>query len=252
MLTDNTVLTAFRGKSILIVDDEKFSRNLLSRMLQPLTIVEAVDGAQGLHMFQADPSIALVLCDFNMPIMDGLKMLKSIRAGADKTRHTTPVLMLTGSSDSALVRLALGLDVDGFLVKPVSLKTLEGRLKHVLSNKRDLKPMPHYAKIEVEEISQRLLRTMSQATAGKGASDTRNGGNGEISSAEGRRFLLDKVPAQAVLAADIRTPAGDVLVTAGTPLNERLVSRLMDLRPSGMVPEHVWIVPESAQCGARA
>lgn len=239
MITDPEILNAFAGKSVLVIDDEKFSRSIINRLLSPLTVIEADDGALGLHQFGADRSIAMVLCDFNMPVMDGLKLLKAVRAGFEEPRNGVPILMLTGTSDSALVSVALKLDVDGFIVKPVSQSALETRMKHVLANPRDVKPAKYYAHMAVDDVSERLLG--SPVPVCTPAEVERNKRLAEPSPSSGRKLALDLVQPQSILASDIRGPSGELLVAAGVPLSHRLIRRLMELAPLGIAPNHVWI-----------
>lgn len=239
MITDPEILSAFAHKSILIIDDEKFSRSIITRLLSPLLVVEACDGEQGLHQFRADHSVGMVLCDFNMPVMDGLRFLKAIRS-TPHGRNGVPVLMLTGTSDSALVGVALKLDVDGFIVKPVSQSALESRIKHVIGHSREVKEPKHYAVLAVEEISERLLGPSAPVCTPAEVEKAKKEAEPAVTPS-GRKLALELVRPQSVLASDIRAPSGELLVAAGVPLTSRLIRRLLELVPMGIAPNHVWV-----------
>ena len=226
MITDTTILkTMGTSKSVLVIDDEKFSRVIVRRALHPLEVLEAPNGAEGLQAYLTNPSVAMILCDFNMPVMDGLKVLKAIRSGFEGAHNAVPILMLTGNSDSALVRTALQLDVDGFIVKPVSQAAIEARLKYVLTNPREIQPPKFYEGIDVESVSDRLLKTLST----------------EIEEEPTPEPEANTIPPGSLLTRDINAPSGELLVAAGQVLSERLVRRLTELAPLGFAPKTVWI-----------
>ena len=126
--------------SVLVVDDESFMRRLLVRALGEISIknvFDAADGAQALKMIKTMGSeIDIVLCDLNMPKMDGFEFVQELRKISDPVQAGIPVLIVSGNSDEQSVRNALGLGINGFLVKPVNASTLEQKI-----NKALLSPM---------------------------------------------------------------------------------------------------------------
>ena len=121
---------------VLVVDDQRTSRMLIRDALDQLGIQQvafAVDGEEGLQMMMSTPS-HIVISDFNMPKLDGLQLLKAIRAYGPTKK--TPFIILTGRGDRELVQKAAASGVNNFLVKPITvpvlLKTIEavvGRLQ---------------------------------------------------------------------------------------------------------------------------
>ena len=79
---------------ILSVDDSKAVRKLLARMFRPFDceLCEAANGEEGLAV-AAREMPDLIILDYNMPVMDGVSMLRRLRENADLRR--TPVIMLT-------------------------------------------------------------------------------------------------------------------------------------------------------------
>ena len=57
----------------------------------------------------------------------------------------------------------------------------------------------------------------------------------------GIKLRLDHLNPGVVLSEDIRAPTGELLIATGVPLTERLIRRLMELSPLGIVPGHVWV-----------
>ncbi len=104
--------------SILIVDDNKFTRNLLRRILVSFgmpEIAEADSGEDALRQLTAN-YYDLVICDIVMGGISGIQFVKTIRIG----RLTqVPVIMLTAHADETLVRASLGAGANGYLVKPL-------------------------------------------------------------------------------------------------------------------------------------
>jgi two-component system chemotaxis response regulator CheY len=104
-------------KTILAVDDSPSIRQMLAYVLTShgYQVIEAADGEQGLEMaktHQAD----LVLTDHNMPKMDGITLIRALRAlpGYKKI----PIMMLTTESSPALKQQGRDAGATGWMVKP--------------------------------------------------------------------------------------------------------------------------------------
>lgn len=116
------------GKSILIVDDSKTMRKIITKTLRQTgyefdSIAEAEDGQQGLdHLQKEKPD--LILCDINMPNMDGIEFLKQL--SSDGSLKTIPVIMITteGGSDD-VVQQVNDLGAAGTLGKPFTADKLQ-------------------------------------------------------------------------------------------------------------------------------
>jgi two-component system, chemotaxis family, chemotaxis protein CheY len=117
--------------SVLVVDDQRAIRALVKDSLQQLgvrLIAEAEDGEMALSALRLSP-VHLVISDLNMPKMDGLALLKAIRAtaGLDKTAF----IMLTSRGEVELVRQAVALGVNNYLTKPFTLGLLKKKIETV-------------------------------------------------------------------------------------------------------------------------
>jgi two-component system, chemotaxis family, chemotaxis protein CheY len=120
---------SIEGLTILVVDDSLQMRRLLQGMLTELGIFQvflAKDGAEALRFLgSCDDMIDLVLCDWKMPKMNGLDLLRQIRS-ADPD---FPFVMVTGQADEQSVVAAKNLGVTSYLVKPFSADQLLKRLR---------------------------------------------------------------------------------------------------------------------------
>ncbi|MBI3479049.1 MAG: response regulator [Nitrosomonadales bacterium] len=119
------------AKTILTVDDSASIRQMVTFTLKSAgySVVEAVDGQEGLDKAKAN-AIDLVLTDQNMPKMDGLTLIKTLR-GLPQYR-TTPILMLTTESSDAMKSQGKAAGATGWLVKPFDPQKLLEVVKKVI------------------------------------------------------------------------------------------------------------------------
>jgi two-component system chemotaxis response regulator CheY len=120
--------------TILIVDDSSTVRQQVAAALTAASfkIVEAVDGEDALARLQAAPDIALVLCDVNMPRLNGLDMLERLRALPSFA--SLPVLMLTTEGQPEYIARARALGAKGWLVKPFKPDLLVAAVRKLTSS----------------------------------------------------------------------------------------------------------------------
>lgn len=104
--------------SILVVDDSSTVRDEVANVLKAagLSVATAVDGKDGLSKMQADPGIKLVVCDVNMPNMDGLTMVEKVRN--ELGNKTVNVIMLTTESSPSMKERGKAAGIKGWIVKP--------------------------------------------------------------------------------------------------------------------------------------
>lgn len=217
------------GKKFLVVDDENFSRSIIYNFCLSLGAAEAkraCNGAEGIEILLADPSIDLVICDVNMPVLNGLEMLQAIRTGFNGINHSLPVIMLTGNADAALVGGALALDCDSFLVKPVSKLALAERILLALKAERPARTPDQYAAVDVKAILD-AIRKMAAKKPTQMIAPT-------VIPDGARIVSIDEVVPPAVLALEMRLPTGEELVPVGATVTARLIDRLRELVPLGI------------------
>jgi DNA-binding response OmpR family regulator len=121
--------------SILIADDNKDNRDLLSRCLekQGYTVATAEDGQQALDMMAVE-NFDLLLLDIIMPVMDGYAVLKKMNT--DLKQKTLPVIVLTAETETSNVIRCIELGANDYLVKPFDMVVLRNRIVRALLNRR--------------------------------------------------------------------------------------------------------------------
>lgn len=115
----------------LIVDDQASMRALIRTSLQAIgcrEFREAADGEAGLREAITSP-VHLIISDFNMPNLDGLGLLRAVRAHPPTAG--TAFIMLTGRADRELVARAVQFGVNNYLVKPFTVAQLKEKLESV-------------------------------------------------------------------------------------------------------------------------
>ena len=119
------------AKTILAIDDSASIRQMVAFTLKSsgYEVVEAVDGMDGLDKAKAR-SFNLVLTDQNMPRMDGLTLIKNLRAMPQY--KTVPILMLTTESSDAMKQQGRAAGATGWLVKPFDPQKLIEVVKKVI------------------------------------------------------------------------------------------------------------------------
>lgn len=122
---------ADKNLRILVVDDFPTMRRIVRSLLKELgftNVEEAEDGRDALNKLQAG-GFQFVVSDWNMPNLDGLEMLKQIRA--DAALAALPVLMITAEAKKENIIAAAQAGANGYVVKPFTAATLEEKLNKI-------------------------------------------------------------------------------------------------------------------------
>jgi len=116
----------------LIVDDFSTMRRIVRNLLKEIGYAqadEAEDGVVGLAKLRAG-HFDFVVCDINMPNMNGLEMLRQVRA--DAALKDIPVLMVTAEAKKEDIINAAQCGASGYIVKPFTRATLEEKLTKII------------------------------------------------------------------------------------------------------------------------
>jgi two-component system chemotaxis response regulator CheY len=89
-----------------------------------------VDGKDGLDKLKADPSIKLVICDVNMPNMDGLTMVEKVRADLKNTNVN--IIMLTTENSPSMKERGKAAGIKGWIVKPFNGAAVLGAVQKLV------------------------------------------------------------------------------------------------------------------------
>jgi two-component system, chemotaxis family, chemotaxis protein CheY len=122
----------------LIVDDSSVMRKIVERSLRQaglnLTqVLEAGNGAEALGVLR-DSSVDLILCDINMPVMDGLEFVRQLQAV--EAAKGVPVVMITTEGSESHVVQALSCGARGYIRKPFTSEQVKEHVIPVLDQKQ--------------------------------------------------------------------------------------------------------------------
>ena len=120
-----------KGMKILVVDDFSTMRRIIRNLLRDLgfnNAEEADDGATALPMLKTGRFDFLVT-DWNMPIMEGIDLVRAIRADPDL--RELPILMVTAEARREQIVAAAEAGVNGYIVKPFTAQTLEQKISKI-------------------------------------------------------------------------------------------------------------------------
>jgi CheY-like chemotaxis protein len=177
---------------ILLVDDEAGIRKVLSIALTDggYVVTTAESGAEALRLFR-DLSPAIVLTDIKMPGLDGIELLRTIKA----ERPDTEVIMITGHGDMDLAIESLKLDAPGFVTKPISDEILEITLKKArerIAMRRQLRENTENLERLVEEKTRDLIEAERMAAVGQAVAELSHTIKNIANSLKGSIFIIGK------------------------------------------------------------
>ena len=137
-----------KNMSVLIVDDME---NMCKSIRAMLKILEygprysfAHNGRAAWNVLKSKP-IDLAIIDWNMPVMTGIELLELIRQS--KEHRDMPVVMITAEANSEIVAEAAESDIDAYILKPLTVKSLGDRISTVIAKTNDPPPMFRHLKM---------------------------------------------------------------------------------------------------------
>lgn len=265
----------YSQKGFLIVDDKLFIRSLVQSILLKCGVKKlrhAGSGDEAMHVMSSHSAeIDCVICDWNMEPINGLELLKMLRTGSiANARPDLQFVMLTGHADSAVVTTAISLDVHGYLVKPVSVEKLIKAIDNAFGKKLTLKAPEEYIAVQLgarpktmdgpsdkappsvfwprsrdkrQEMARRLGQIRKEATELlKKQAET---GEKKKRIINARKIKLSEATVGMVIAEDLLTPDGTLLVGGGIGLSTSLIGRLREVA-SGKEDEIILSVGDLA------
>jgi len=172
-----------KGLRVLVVDDSKMSRMVLCKILESFTfkVTEAscaTDALTTIEKWDKIDPIKLVITDWNMPDMDGIKLSRHIRLNTTITRKPK-IIMLTAYGQESIRHRAETAGIDGFMLKPFNRSILFDTIMEVLSDHDGSKPKrpprpdqtgvpanllgTHILLVEDNEINQQVAREILES-----------------------------------------------------------------------------------------
>lgn len=130
-----------RRLHILIVDDVASMRRvmmgLIKEQLDTLRMSEAADGKNALQVihkaYEDGVPVDIVITDWNMPVMDGMTLLRCIRS--DISLMSLPVLLVTAHATKDMILEAAHAGADGYIVKPFNAETLHSKIERIVAKR---------------------------------------------------------------------------------------------------------------------
>jgi two-component system, chemotaxis family, chemotaxis protein CheY len=121
----------------LVVDDMATMRRVVMGLLKELeyvNMIDADDGSAGWKILEGGTApVTFVITDWNMPVMDGISLLKKIRSNPKLSN--LPVLMITAEAKKENVITAAEAGADGYIVKPFNAATLNDKITKILARR---------------------------------------------------------------------------------------------------------------------
>ncbi len=247
-------LPDYSSKRFLIVDDEQFMIGLIERMLRECkasVIMKANDGGAALRAIKDNfTQVDCILADYNMRPLNGLQLLQGVRMGVNpKIPREQAFIMLTGHGETDVVKTAIALDVNGYVVKPVALEKLVDTIEKVLKKPLEPKDPEYYRNVRVPKVSsmgdepaakvkswtvmgtrpfrseadiKRKIEAMKSETVSIATTE-------EVKIKNKRECAINELLEGQILAEDIEAEEGVVLLRRGTLLSKTMISRLREL-----------------------
>ncbi|NRA43920.1 MAG: chemotaxis protein CheY [Oligoflexales bacterium] len=122
---------------ILVVDDFPTMRRIVKTLLRQngfTNFIEAEDGVKAYTTLQTTNDIEMIVCDWNMPNMTGLELLKTVRADP-KVKHL-PFLMVTAEAEKENIIEAVKAGVSNYIVKPFTGATLKEKMDKIFESEK--------------------------------------------------------------------------------------------------------------------
>ena len=211
--------------TILLVDDESFQRHLLREVLKRVGFqhVTEADSAQTALLKMAEESFDVVLSDVQMPGMNGLELLRQIRMGQTPRPRDTRFIIFTSFSNTEVLGVAMALDVNGFLAKPIRIDVVIDKIERAVDEKLQLRAKTDYESVVTELSSLATAPRRAVLETRMSAADIIDRGTAQ------KRLPLAQVREGMSVAKDVVAKDGTLLVRAGTVLTELIINRLRDL-----------------------
>ena len=124
---------------VLVVDDMSTMRRILKNVLKQIgfsDIIEAENGQDALSKLKAG-DIGFIVSDWNMPVMQGIELLRAVRADAE-LKHL-PFLMVTAEAQKDNIIEAVQAGVSNYVVKPFTAEALQAKLEKIFANVQPVK-----------------------------------------------------------------------------------------------------------------
>lgn len=259
----------YSNKRFLIADDEPFMLGLVDRMLKHCRaglILKTTDGGTALRAIKDNfTQVDCIISDCNMKPINGLQLLQAVRVGINpRIPRDQGFIMLTGFGETEIVKAAIALDVNGYVVKPVAPEKLIDNIEKVFKRTIEVKDPEHYRAVKLPVVQSSFgndddgrhtpWTVMPKGSPYKNPEAmkakieqfkrdhaTTEGTEGNIKFKNKHECSLDELKDGHVIAQDVEAEEGVILVRRGTTLTKDMIVRLRDLAVETSPSQMVWI-----------
>lgn len=131
--------TFFEHLRILVIDDEQLMRDLIRTILKSLgvrVVVTVGDAEAAFNELRNGQTFDIVTCDYSMKPISGVEFTYALRRDKTHRARKIPIIMLTASTDSDVVREAMQAGVSDYVTKPISAASLGARVASAITRPR--------------------------------------------------------------------------------------------------------------------
>lgn len=222
---------------VLLVDDEAFVRRVTAKMLRMLGIGEVYEAENGLDAIRslAAHEVDLLVTDIQMPEMNGIELIKQIRMGKTAADRGLRAIVVTSFSYTEVLSSCLLLDINGFLVKPITPASAKEKILFALNERLHLHAADSYLPVKtdlavIEADSKKEQRRPNAAIVIDAPQSAAVATHAQHAMpAGGRMVSVGSLKPGMELLEDLFANTGIKLLPKGRVLTEVLVNRIREL-----------------------
>jgi CheY-like chemotaxis protein len=221
-------INTFYNLRILLVDDEPFVRRVTVSILKSAGIIDVFEAKNGVEAISimGGQQIDLLISDIQMPEMNGIELIQKIRVGATPADRGLRTIVVTSFSYTDVLSSCLLLDVNGFLVKPITPVSAKEKILFALNENMQLRPAETYLQVKTDLA---VIETMSIKEPRKPNVAIDKSGPEVVEGSVGSSVPLRQLQPGMELLDDLYTSSGTRLLPKGQVLNEVMIHRIVDL-----------------------
>jgi EAL domain-containing protein (putative c-di-GMP-specific phosphodiesterase class I)/DNA-binding response OmpR family regulator len=147
---------------ILVIEDDDFTRNIILQTLNSfgyLQTTDVADAQSAIDLFETR-QFDLIITDIFMPNINGLELIKRIRTNKTLAKPNTRIIVLSGLTQARAVSLAMALNVNGLLVKPLIPNIMDGKIRSVMNEPSRIQTKIAYETVNTDIQGTEVIETI--------------------------------------------------------------------------------------------
>lgn len=231
---------------ILLVDDDNFTRRVIRHILYGLGIAHVDDAYNGENAltFLDKQNYDLLITDVQMPKLNGLELLKTVRSGKAHTARDLRTIIITSFANTEVLGAALALDANGFLVKPMKPAGVSQKISEALKESGHLRAVADYEAIPTDlPFLQSKSENSRQPINASIVVERRQRPRHRSADTDTDGVLIRDLEPGMRLSRDLYLTDGTLLLSEGYIINDTTINRLFDLR-NMLSDELIPVLPE--------